>query len=204
MKKLNASFIALLPFLLSACVSNPNQGNQSSPVVMPQSVAECTFPDMPNVAAPNWVCSFPVAGVASSAVGSAEKTDAGTNFQKQMATANARVELAQTMKVEVANMIKQYTETTGAASQETVDKVNSSVSKFLTSETLIGSKVFRNRTSPNGVMYVLVGFDEANRQNVAKTALRSSMNNDSAAWQQFRAQRGQDELAAEIAKIRPR
>ncbi len=47
---------------------------------------------------------------------------------------------------------------------------------------------------------MLVGLDEAAAQKVAETAIKTSMNNDQAAWQQFRAQKGQEELAAEISK----
>jgi hypothetical protein len=49
-------------------------------------------------------------------------------------------------------------------------------------------------------VYVLVGLDEASTQKIAETAIRTSMNNERAAWQQFRAKKNFDELAEEIAK----
>jgi hypothetical protein len=134
------------------------------------------------------------------AVGSAAKTDAGIAFMKQMAATDARVQLAQNLKVQVQKMIKQYVETTGAASKETVDRVNTSVTKQITDQTLQGTKIFRSIEAPNGTMFVLVGFDEASAQKLTESAIKTSMNNDQAAWQQFRAQKGQDELAADIAK----
>jgi hypothetical protein len=162
-------------------------------------VAECVFPgsDKP---APTWVCDAPVEGMTVGAVGSAAKSDAGIAFMKQMAAAEARVQLAQTMKVQVQNMIKQYAETTGTGSKETVDQVNTAVTKQITDQSLIGTKVFRSIQAPDGTMYVLVGLDEATAQKLAETAVKTSMGNDQAAWQQFRAQKGQDELAADIAK----
>jgi hypothetical protein len=134
------------------------------------------------------------------AVGSATKSDAGIAFMKQMAATEARVQLAQNMKVQVQNMIKQYAETTGAGTAETVDRVNTSVTKQITDQTLLGTKVLRSIVSPDGAVYVLVGLDEASAQKLTETAVKTSLNNDKAAWQQFKAQKGQDELAADIAK----
>lgn len=163
------------------------------------TVADCTWPDAPTVGAPGWVCDEPVEGVEVSAVGSFEKSAAGHNFMKQQAAARARVELAQNMRTRVTNMIKQYAETTGAASAETVDMVNTSVSKLITDEKLVGTRIFKTRTSPNGSIYVLVGFDEASAAKVTQEAIKTSMNNENALWQQFKASQGQDELAASIA-----
>ena len=118
---------------------------------------------------------------------------------KNMASTDARVQLAQAMKVHVQNMVKQYAETTGAASTETVDKVNTSVTKQITDQTLVGTKIFKSRVSPNGTLYVLLGMDGNSAATATQEALKTSMNNDAALWQQFKAQKGQDELAAAIA-----
>jgi len=163
---------------------------------------DCVFPDVPSTAAPGWVCDEPVEGVEVSAVGVAEKSAAGHSFMKNMAATDARVQLAQSMKVHVQNMVKQYAETTGAADSETVDKVNTSVTKQITDETLVGTKIFKTRTSPNGTLYVLLGMDPSVAATATENALKTSMNNDRALWQQFKAQKGQDELAASIANMK--
>lgn len=166
-----------------------------------EETADCVFPDAPGTAAPGWVCDEPVEGVEVSAVGSAQKSGAGHSFMKQMAATDARVQLAQRMKVQVRNMIKQYVETTGAADQETVDKAMTSVTKQITNETLVGTKIFKTRTSPSGTLYVLLGMDPTSVETAAENAIKTSMKNERALWQQFKAQKGQDELAAEIAKM---
>ena len=120
---------------------------------------------------------------------------------KQMAATAARVELAQTMQVEVQNMIKQYAETTGAADSETVDMVNTSVTKQITKETLIGSKIFRQMPTPSGGMVVLVGLDADTVNKLAEQALKTSMNNERALWQKFQAEKSFDELANEISRM---
>ena len=149
------------------------------------------------------LCDEPVEGVEISAVGSADKSAAGHDFMKQMAATSARVQLAQRMKVKVQNMIKQYVETTGAADQETVDKALTSVTKQITNETLVGTKIYKTRTSPTGSLYVLLGMDPNSVETAAQNAIKTSMNNERALWQQFKAQKAQDELAAAIAATKP-
>lgn len=174
--------------LLTACGSKPD-------------FAECVFPDAPDTPAPGWVCDQPVEGIEIAAVGSTPKSAAGHDYMKSMAATSARVQLAQNMQVEVRNMIKQYVETTGQTESETVDKVMTSVTKQITNQTLVGTKIIRTRLSPKGTLYVLVGMDDASVVNASENALRTSMRNDAALWQQFKAQKSQDELAAEIAKM---
>ena len=167
-----------------------------------QAAADCVFPDAPGAAAPGWICDEPVEGIPVSAIGVAEKSAAGHSFMKNMAATDARVQLAQSMKVHVQNMVKQYAEVTGAADSETVDKVNTSVTKQITDETLIGTKIVKTRTSPNGTLYVLLGMDPSTAAAATENALKTSMNNDRALWQQFKSKQGQDELAAAIANMK--
>lgn len=165
-------------------------------------VAECTFPGS-TVEAPGWVCDQPVPGVAVGAVGSTQKSAAGMSFMREMAGTSARAELARQMKVQVQGMIKQYAETTGAGDAETVDRVNTSVTKQITNESLAGTKIMRSIQAPDGTLYVLVGLDESTRQALVKAAVNTSLNNERAAWQQFRAKKGFEELADDIAKQQP-
>ncbi len=186
--------------LLLSVLALAGCGGKSTP--KPQAdLAECVFPDAPSTEAPMWVCDAPIDGVELSAVGYANKSKAGNSFMKQMAASDARVQLAAIFKTRVQNMIKQYAETTGAADAETVNMVNTSVSKLITNETLVGSRIFRTRTSPTGGLYVLIGLDTANVQQAAKESIQTSMNNDQALWQEFKAKKAQDELALEISKM---
>ncbi|WP_221795895.1 LPP20 family lipoprotein [Oceanobacter mangrovi] len=176
---------------LAACSGNTQQ----------QAAVECAFPGTTQ-AAPSWVCGEAPEGVELSAVGFADKSGAGMNFMKQMAAAQARTELASTMKVQVSNMIKQYAETTGAGDDESVDMVNTSVTKQITSETLIGSRILRQISTPTGGLVVLVGLDPAGVSDIAEQAVKTSMANDRALWQKFQAEKGFDELATEIANMK--
>tara|TARA_B100001109_G_scaffold67935_1_gene55331 strand:- start:5178 stop:5765 length:588 start_codon:yes stop_codon:yes gene_type:complete len=190
--KFHAVFAVAAATLLAACSSN--QPVPSTPV------ADCVFADGSGQAAPEWVCGVEP-DVELTAVGYADKSGAGPNFMKQMAATAARVELAQNMRVEVQNMIKQYAETTGAGDDETVDRVNTSVTKQLTKETLVGSKIIHQRPTPTGGMVVMVGLDADMIAQVTEQALKTSMNNDRALWQKFQAEKSFDEMAADIANM---
>ena len=167
-----------------------------------QVIAGCTFPNSPSIEAPGWICDEPVSGVEVSAVGSAEKSAAGTSFMKTQAATTARVQLAQNVQVEVSNMVKNYVETTGIGDNQTVDKVATSVTKQITAQTLNGSRIYKSRTGPSGTIYVLVGMNPAAVSKTAKTAITSSMGKDKALWQQFRSKKAQDELADKISKMK--
>jgi len=191
-KYLSTGAVLALGALLSGCASSPQVATV---------VPDCTFPDAPEVAAPNWICDAPVEGVEVSAVGSFRKTKAGVQFQKTQATANGRNQLAANMKVHVKQLVKNYTEVTGVGDDETVDTVSSDVSKQITKETLFGTKVFRTRVSPTGTMYVLVGMDSSGAAANSQAALMTSYKNKKAMWQRFMADKAHNELEDEIEKI---
>jgi hypothetical protein len=192
-RKLSLSILVALAATLSACSSAPKPTQLS--------IDQCRFPGTDREA-PGWVCDEPVPGWTVTAPGSAELTSAGLSFQRQMAMTDARVQLAQQMKIHVTNMIKQFAETTGSGDAESLDKVNTSVTKQITDQTLSGTQAIRSVTAPNGRLFVLVGLNDKAVEEMTKVALKTSMDNDRALWQKFQAKKAQDELAEEIAKQR--
>ncbi len=194
---MNKSYLWLLTLPVLAACSGSAPVKEEKKVAL-EPVKECVFPGSEK-AAPLWVCDAPVDGIEVQAVGSARKTAAGLDFMKQQAAASARVRLAQQMRVQVQNQIKQFAETTGAGDKETVDQVNSSVTSQLTNESIVGSKVYRSVEGPDGTIYVLVGIDPENAKKIAKAAIATSMNNDQAAWQKLKSDKAQTDLAEAIA-----
>ncbi len=195
MKKTSMIMAIGASMLLGAC-SDTKPEKDDTPVVVDQ----CTWPDAPAAVAPEWVCSGSMEGVELAGVGSHKSKV--PSLARQKAQLDARVDLAQRMKVHVENLTKAYLETTGSGDEETVDQAVTSTSKQITDQTLVGVKTLRTRVSPNGTTYVIVGLNPEDVERVTETALRTSMNNERAAWQQFRAQKGYDELAKEIAAFR--
>jgi hypothetical protein len=189
-KIIKALFVIAIGLGFAAC---------STPPAKVEKMPVCMFPDSDD-AAPLWVCGAPVEGMATGVVGSAARSDAGTAFMKQIAANDARVELAQKMKVQAQNMIEQYAEASGAGSKEMIGRVCASAARQITDQTLYGSRIFKSIVATDGEMFVLVGLDEAGIQNVVETAIKAGMSNDQAVWKQFKTKKNQDELAAEIAR----
>ncbi len=193
-------FIISAIMLLVACGGGDKK-------VTEEKVSECNFPDDGTTKAALWVCTESLDNLKISAVGNFEKTNAGLSFQKQQAMAIARVQMAQTFQVSVTNMVKNFAETTGVGDTETVDRVASTTSKLITSETLVGSKLYRQAKNPStGGLFVLVGMGDAELDAALEELLQrsfSSENNSKADWQKIQADRSFDELKSEIKESYP-
>jgi len=173
---------------LTGCTNQPTNSN----------IAQCMI-DEAN--APHWVCdngSTMEGGIF--AVGSAEKSPLGRNFQMTTATAAARDALARQMSIKVKNMLKNFQATTGVGKEQTADRAVQNVSKQVANVTLTGSKVMQVWTSPKGTMYVLVGMPNEIAKQKVKTAINSSFKNNKALWQKFLANKADKDLDKEIAK----
>ena len=111
----------------------------------------CVFPGS-SAPAPGWVCDEPVEGYEITTTGISSAT--GKNMKKKLpefqhALLDATVQLAQQMKVQTDNMVKQYAETNGATNSEAV-RVNTSVTKQITR-----AKIGNNITVENMVKQYL-------------------------------------------------
>lgn len=123
-------------------IKNELASQQRSQVETQHALPDCIFPNSSD-AAPGWVCDAPVEGYELTIVGSASITSKypGAKLPPfQTALLDATVQLAQRMKVKRANAIKKYQEEDGEANSETADKVNTSVTKQITS-IKIGSNI---------------------------------------------------------------
>jgi hypothetical protein len=153
--------------------------------------------------APGWVLGEPVRDWEVSAVGSAEKSAGGLDFQRQKAMSSARVELVHQMKTYLANMIEQYVGVAGTASTtESVDAFSRSVTSNITEGTLVGSKMVKSVYGPDGTLWVLVAVDRSTVERIAKQAMQTSLNNGVAIHQENKAKLAQADLIDAIAKQR--
>ena len=150
--------------------------------------------------APEWVLN-PQTEEGLAAVGSAQKSPGGMQFQRTEAMANARDELARILSVKVNNMTKNFMQSTGVGDAQTFEKVASQVSKQVASQTLEGSRQKDVWIAEDGELYILVTLDPATVKEYTKEAMRTSMKNEEALWQQFQAQKADQQLDAEIEKM---
>lgn len=149
--------------------------------------------------APAWVINPTVEG-AIAAAGSSKVSAGGMQFTRDAAMANARSEISRVIEVKVNTMMKDFTQVTGVGDAETVDKVTSSVSKQVSSQVLQGTMQKEAWISSCNEFYVLVVLDPTKVASATKDQVLTSMKNDQALWQQFLAQKAQDELDAAVEK----
>ena len=150
--------------------------------------------------APQWVCNGGAnmeGGVF--AVGSASKSPLGIGFQRNEAIAQARNELARQLQVKVKNMLKNYMSSTGIGDNQTAERVSTQVSKQVTAGVLQGSKLLKFWQAKDGTVYVLVGM-KGSLKDLVKKSVKTTLKNDPALWQEFKAKKAQEELDAAVEK----
>ena len=149
------------------------------------------------VLAPKWTC-VPMAEGAYAGVGIAQKSAAGMGHMRRVALANGRSDLAQQIKSQVKDKVETFTRTTGVGDKETVDQVNTSVSKQIAQVNLQGSKGVDTWNAPSGALYMLVTIPAADVNSEVKKAVKTSYKNDEALWQQFQAKQALEGLDKEF------
>jgi hypothetical protein len=147
--------------------------------------------------APDWVITGGIEGELT-AVGAARSSKSGMSFMITQAMSDARNQMASSISVKVNNMVKSFTQSTGIGDDEVVDAVSANVSKQITSETLNGTTRKALWESPCGELYVMIGIDNELVKQEVKNSVSSSYQNEQALWQQFQAQKAQDELDAAL------
>ncbi|MDF1878258.1 LPP20 family lipoprotein [Sulfurimonas sp. SAG-AH-194-C20] len=151
-----------------------------------------------NVLAPKWTC-LPMIEGAYAGVGISEKSRAGMAHMRKVAQMNGRSDLAQQIKVQVKSRMKGFTQTTGAADSETVDKMTQAVDDQMAKVDLAGSKAVDIWTSPSGSIYMLMTVPEDYINKTVNETAKTSFKNDNALWQQFQAAKAFDAMDAALA-----
>jgi hypothetical protein len=168
--------------LLAACASKEN--NQIT-LEAPADVGDCQFDNGASGAA-MWICDYPVEGYAVTAVGRQAKSAAGMSFMRKQAALDGRSAMAEAMRSVIKSKSDKFVGTTGISASETVDKVSNSMQEALTSETLESTPIVRSAVGPEGEVYLLLAMDKDATARTVQKAINNSMNNEQAAWQQFR------------------
>jgi len=172
--------IAGFVVLLAACASDDKITLET-----PQDVGVCQF-DNGAPGAAMWICDYPVEGYAVTAVGRREKSSAGMSFMRKQAALDGRSAMAESMRSALKSKMDDFAGATGASAAETVDKVSNTMRESLTSETLESTNIIRSAIGPEGEIYLLIAMDKAATARTVQKAINNSMNNEQAAWQQFR------------------
>lgn len=143
--------------------------------------------------APKWVQIPQVEGkIAEMGSAPANKMN-NYGFQRELAMANARNNLAKRLNTKVKSMFKTYASQTSANSG-TFDMTAESVSKQITKQSLSGTSQKDSWTSKSGTLYVLVTIDPGSVSDLMEQNAKTSYGNDTAAYQRFLAAKAQGEL----------
>lgn len=189
--KVMKNLIAVMMLLVAVALVGCKKADKADDNTPTQTVSR--FPD--------WVLNPSLEG-GQAAMGSARVGSAGISFARTEALASARDELARQLSVKVNNMFKSYTSQIGAGEDQTVDKVATNVSKQVASQTLQGSKQYKTwLDEQENELYVLVGITDEVVKTETKNAVRTSLNNEKALWQEFKSEKAQQQLDVEIEKM---
>jgi len=189
--KLGLVALAISATLMTGCSSNKLDVKEKVKSETMQSELE---------GAPKWVMEYPDNSDYIYGVGISENTNMDFSFQKTEAMGYARDEIVRSVSVKVKNMLKSFKERTGGGESATFDRVATNVSKQVANQTLNGSRQEDMWISKSGRLYVLVSVSKDSVKESVKNKLSTSLNNNNAAWQQFRSKQGQEELNQEIDK----
>jgi len=159
-----------------------------------QTIPQTTECVIENQEAPVWICAPKDTKEYITAVGSAEKSPLGFNFQRTEALSAARDALARRIEVKVKNIFKRFESVTGAKNNKTAEKVVENVSKQVANITLRNTKILATWQSKNGTLYVLVGVPKKNIEEEIKTSLSSK----DALYQKYIANKEWEKLDKEI------
>ncbi len=147
--------------------------------------------------APKWTC-VPMVEGAYAGVGIAQRNPAGMGMMRREALANGRSDLAQQIKSQVKDKVETFTRTIGVGDSATVDKVTTAVSKQVAKVDLSGSKPVDAWQSDAGTLYLLVTVPESTVNGEVKAAVKSSLRNENALWQQFQSKQALEGLEKEF------
>jgi hypothetical protein len=124
---------------------------------------KCYFPKTRKTA-PDWICNPQIEKLTFSAVGSAERSEAGNEFMEQMATADARTKLAKKVSHNISKKITSNNAHTGKPDTALIEKI--------TTVSLEGTKVINKAYAPQGRLYVLIGLDEAGTERLYESVTK--------------------------------
>ncbi|MBT8341663.1 MAG: LPP20 family lipoprotein [Desulfatitalea sp.] len=150
--------------------------------------------------APEWVLSGSP-DEAFAAVGSAHIGKGGMQFARTEAMSHGRGELARQVAVKVKGLVNSFSQQIGIGGDQTLDAFSKQVSKLVTDETLSGSRQKDLWISPSSDVYVLMVLDKADVQASVRRQVVHSYQQDSAKWQAFQANNGNEQLDREIKEM---
>jgi len=152
-----------------------------------------------NKVAPSWVCNQDI-GYKDQLkdLGIAPYRGSGEfGFARREAMANGRSNLAQQIQTEVKDKVATFMEKTGLGERATIDKVTTQVSKQVARVSMTNSHQLEFWDSGTS-LFILVGIPKKDVNSKIGASVRTSLKNDDALWQQYKAKNSLDGLDKEF------
>jgi len=159
-------------------------------------IGACGAKNIKGNMAPDWYLNPPQNGNKIYGTGASEKTQS-LELGKQVADANARSNLAQTIQVSVQGMIRTYLQQSGTIEQARALQYAESVGKQVYDVSLVGATI-EKRQEEGGRMFSLVSISKDS----VKNSLLSAVRDAAAQMAEQKAKQAFDELGKEIEKGR--
>ena len=175
--------LALLALLLVACGGGAYKSGSTE-----------QFDKEPEM--PWFVMSPPASPDSLFGVGFAKKQN--PMLAKKAATARARDEISQSVKIQVQTLLRDFMSESGIGENAQALEYTESVSNQVTANTLEGSIVLNTYKGDDGTWYVLVGYS---KDSVRKATLEAAKREE-ALFNEFKAEQGFDSLQNAIDNMR--
>jgi uncharacterized lipoprotein NlpE involved in copper resistance len=176
MKKASVVLLSLLVFALLGCASKPKE-----------NVGSMDADDLPS-----WINEFPPEGFFWG-IGSAKQSS--DSMSQTTAEARARVSIARQIDTAVQAMFVDYNEDAGKTGSQANASLQQDVSRQITNVKLAGSRPNQRWRAKDGTWWYRVEYSMAN----ARNEVAGILNNEEAAYAQFRAQQALGVLDQQLA-----
>jgi len=185
------SLAALMALSFAGC------SNKELSIAEQNSAAEC---NIDGAIAPKWVCGMQTMDNEIIGMGSHPRGKASIDFVISQSQLSGRAKLATQIETQVKTATKNFIQTTGIDSGQTVDDVAQRTSKEVASVTLTGSRQVSFWQHPQSKdIYVLMAVPTKIVADKTKEIIKSTHADKNALWQQAQAERAFKQLDEDIA-----
>ena len=141
---------------------------------------------------PKWALVPPTAEDVFYGIGQAKKQN--PSLAKKTATARARAEISEAVNVKVSSMVKDFMQESGIGESAQALEFSEVVTKQVSDNALLGSKVKEAYIAKDGTIYILV---EYSLDQLKETALKAA-DREEALYNEFKASQAFEELDSSI------
>ncbi|MFT7003275.1 MAG: hypothetical protein ACJAWW_000621 [Sulfurimonas sp.] len=193
----NVSTFALtlvIAFSLTGCFLLSTRGLDGKSLKQESKIEGC---QRENVEAPQWICEPYVEGYYAS-IGIVAQSPSGTEKTKSLALFEGRRNLAQNIKADVKDKVKNFILEAELGDTDTASNINADISREILRVDLSTSVGIGNWAAPSSTLYMHVTLEEDVVNSIAKEAVINSLKGNSVLWEKFQSKNYSKKLDKEF------